>query len=137
VKRLTNHVVLITGASSGIGAVTDLTIADFWRQFELAEAGISVTLVTPGNIATNIRRTDNRGVLHPRLRDPIPAWLQMRPERAARQIVDAFIRRRFECILTRLARVAIATERMAPTLVAEAIKLGRLRGRRVPRKRQS
>jgi len=91
---------------------------------------VSVTLITPGNVATNIRRTDNRGVLHPDAADPIPAWLRMTADRAARQIVNAFTARRSECILTRLARVAIATERVAPGVLAEAIKIGRIKGRR-------
>jgi len=41
-------------------------------RFELGEAGVSVTLVTPGNVTTNIRRTDNHGELHLALKDPIP-----------------------------------------------------------------
>ena len=55
--------------------------------------------------------------------------------KAARQIVDGLTRRKFKCILTRLARVAIATERIARVVVVEAIKVGHLKSRGEPGRR--
>jgi NAD(P)-dependent dehydrogenase (short-subunit alcohol dehydrogenase family) len=46
-------------------------------SLERAADGVSVTLVSPGTIATDIRRVDNRNQLHRHARDPIPARLQM------------------------------------------------------------
>lgn len=101
-------------------------------RFELAVAGVSVTLVSPGNVATNIRRVDNRNVLHPDAEDPLPSWLMMSPEVAARLIVQAVMHRRSEVVLTRLARISLLAERLAPRLVSQAIKVGHLQGHRPP-----
>lgn len=111
-------------------AVTALAEA---LRLELATQGVSVTLVSPGNVATEIRRIDNHDMLHPEVRDPIPSWLQISAERAARTIVQALIHRRRSCVLTRLAKIAVTAERVAPIVVEEAIKLGRINGRREPR----
>jgi len=43
-----------------------------------------VVLLTPGFVASDIRRVDNRGVLHPDAPDPAPAFLVMSAEKAAR-----------------------------------------------------
>jgi short-subunit dehydrogenase len=102
-------------------------------RFEVARHGISVTLISPGNIATEIRRVDNHDVLHPDAKDPIPRWLQISPEQAARAIVRALISRRAECVLTPLAKLVVTTERVAPSLVTGAIKLGHIQGRHEPR----
>jgi short-subunit dehydrogenase len=110
-------------------AVTALAQA---LRLELAPAGVSVTLVSPGNIATNIRRVDNLNRLHRRAKDPIPAWLAMSPDRAARAIVKAILDRRSEIVLTRLAKLAVLTERIAPGVVTTAIKVGHIRGRKEP-----
>jgi NAD(P)-dependent dehydrogenase (short-subunit alcohol dehydrogenase family) len=102
-------------------------------RFELAPRGISVTLVSPGNVATNIRRVDNRNVLHPAARDPIPAWLQISASGAAHHIVRAALRRRPEVVLTRLAKLALLAERVSPALVAFTIRRGHVQSRREPR----
>ena len=44
---------------------------------ELALDGVTVTLISPGFVASNIRRTDNQGVVHADANDPIPARLVM------------------------------------------------------------
>ena len=49
---------------------------------ELRQRGVKVTLISPGFVASNIRRVDNRGRFHPRAKDPVPAWLVMDTEKA-------------------------------------------------------
>jgi short-subunit dehydrogenase len=110
-------------------AVTALAHA---LRLEFARDKVSVTLVSPGNVATEIRRVDNNDVLHPDVPDPIPHWLQTSPDHAARAIVNALIHRRRECVLTPLAKIAVAAERVAPIVVEEAIKLGHIQGRPEP-----
>lgn len=104
-------------------------------RHELAPAGISVTLVTPGTIESEIRRVDNHGTLHADLADPTPRWLAMPAARAAREILDAVARRRPEHTLTRLARLAVLTERHAPRLLDVAVRLGGISGRTEPGRR--
>ena len=68
--------------------------------YELRSRRISVTLVSPGYVESELHRVDNRGVLHPDAPDAVPAWLRMDGARAARQIVAAVARRRSEVVIT-------------------------------------
>ena len=54
---------------------------------ELAPSGVSVTLISPGFIESEIRQVDNRGVHHSHAKDPLPSWLPMPADVAARKIV--------------------------------------------------
>src|SRR6266851_903929 len=51
---------------------------------ELRLSGVTVTLISPGFVASNIRRVDNQGRLQAGEADPIPRWLVMSTEKAAR-----------------------------------------------------
>src|SRR5260370_1163399 len=75
---------------------------------ELRRAGIKLTLISPGFIASNIRRVDNRGTVHPDAADPVPAWIQMPTPQAARQILLAVARGQREQIITLHAQVFVA-----------------------------
>jgi len=76
--------------------------------FELAERGISVTLVAPGYVESEIRHVDNKGHRHDRARDPLPSWLVMKSEVAARQIVRAVQARRSEIVITVHGKIVVA-----------------------------
>lgn len=84
---------------------------------ELAPEGIVVTLISPGFVDSDIRRTDNRGTVHEDVPDPVPAWLRMPVDRAAREIVDAIHRRKRERIVTAHGRLIVWLYRHAPWLV--------------------
>ncbi len=84
--------------------------------YELAEHGVSVTLILPGLVESDIRRTDNLGRVHPGKDDPAPSWLVMSAERAARQIVKGLYRRSPEVIITGHARVMISLSRHFPSV---------------------
>ena len=66
---------------------------------ELAPLGISVTHIAPGFVTSEIRFKDNRGVLHEGARDPVPSWLVVPAEDAAKEIVRAVDRRAKERVL--------------------------------------
>jgi short-subunit dehydrogenase len=84
---------------------------------ELRRAGIKLTLISPGFVASNIRRVDNRGTVHPGTADPIPAWIQMPTAQAARQILRAVARGKREQIVTFHGKVFVAIERFFPWLI--------------------
>lgn len=84
---------------------------------ELAPKGVSVTLISPGFVATDIRHVDNRGQYRKQSKDPIPAWLQMPAEKAARKIVLAAYRRKREAIVTLHGKLFVAVNRIFPGLV--------------------
>lgn len=81
---------------------------------ELASAGVACTLISPGFVDSDIRRVDNRGGLHPEARDPIPAWLRMKTDKAARVMVRGILRGRKEVIVTFHAKVIVFLARHFP-----------------------
>jgi short-subunit dehydrogenase len=84
---------------------------------DLAAEGIAVTLVSPGFVDSDIRRTDNLGQVHALARDPIPAWLRMRTAAAARAIATAIDRRRAEVVVTLHGKLIVLVARHFPRLV--------------------
>jgi short-subunit dehydrogenase len=98
---------------------------------ELASSGVAVTLISPGFVDSDIRRTDNRGVVHPSTRDPVPAWLRLPADRAARKILAAVHKRKREQIVTGHGRVLVLAYRFCPWLIRFAQRSG-VEGRREP-----
>jgi short-subunit dehydrogenase len=84
---------------------------------ELARSGIKVTLISPGFVASNIRRIDNQGSLHSEAKDPIPEWLIMPTPNAARQILRAIARGQREAIITGHGKALVALARFAPWII--------------------
>ena len=89
---------------------------------ELAPDGVAVTLVSPGFVASEIRRVDNTGIFRAESPEPIPAWLIVPVERAARTIVRAVAGRRREIVVTGHGKVAVFLQRHVPWLVAAGIR---------------
>ncbi len=94
---------------------------------ELRRVGVTVTLISPGFVASNIRRVDNQGRLHAAARDPIAPWLVMRTDAAARQILRAVARGRREAIITGHGKALVAVARFMPWALRG---LGRMAARR-------
>jgi short-subunit dehydrogenase len=81
---------------------------------ELRLAGVKVTLISPGFVASDIRRVDNQGQLHAGAKDPVPAWLVMSTEKAVRQMLHAVARGKREAIITGHGKLLVALERFFP-----------------------
>lgn len=90
---------------------------------ELAPRGVAVVHIAPGFIESEIRRIDRTGTFHAEHRDPIPAWLQMPADQAAREIADAIERRVPERVLTRHGRFGVWMSRRAPGVVRAVFQL--------------
>jgi short-subunit dehydrogenase len=84
---------------------------------ELRLSGVKVTLISPGFVASNIRRVDNQGKLHDRAKDPMPGWLVMPTEKAVRQMLRAVARGKREAIITGHGKILVAVERFMPWLL--------------------
>jgi short-subunit dehydrogenase len=84
---------------------------------ELQLSGVKVTLVSPGFVVSNIRRVDNQNRFRSGHKDPIPAWLPMRTETAARQILRAIARGKREAIITGHGKMLVLLERFMPGLI--------------------
>jgi short-subunit dehydrogenase len=99
---------------------------------ELRPRGVAVTLVSPGFVDSEIRQVNNRGELHAEVPDPIPAWLRMPTDKAARQIARAVARRRKEIVVTAHGKAAAFLMRHAPWLIDGVIARFGIRSRREP-----
>lgn len=89
---------------------------------ELVAHGIAVTLLAPGFIDSEIRKVDNSGEYRADWRDPIPPWLSLRTDVAARRMVSAIVARRRQLVLTGHGRLLVAAQRLAPGLMALALR---------------
>lgn len=101
---------------------------------ELASAGVSVTLISPGFVASEIHQVDNRGVHHPETHSAAPAWLVMPTDRAAGLIVRAAARRRREVVVTGHGKLTVALQRFVPGLLAWGIRRFGVQSRTEPRR---
>jgi short-subunit dehydrogenase len=101
---------------------------------ELAATGVKVTLISPGFVASDIRRVDNTGKVHSEAKDPIPAWLVMRTDVAVRQILRAVARRKREAIITGHGKIFVALQRFTPWILrVGATRMAAVRYRPEPR----
>ena len=99
--------------------------------YELADRGVSVTCIQPGFVESDIRRIDNRGVLHKKAKDPVPGWLVVPADKAARSIVRYVYRRKFDAVITVHGKVLVWLARHVPWLMRIAVRMG-TRGKNVP-----
>jgi len=81
---------------------------------ELKLDGVKVTLISPGFVASEIRRVDNQGMLHEGAADPVPDWLVMSTDKAVRKMLRAVARGKREEIITLHGKLFVAIERFAP-----------------------
>jgi short-subunit dehydrogenase len=88
---------------------------------ELSLKRVTVTLISPGFVASDIRRVDNQGTLQAGAPDPIPQWLVVPTEKAARQILRAVALGKRETIITGHGKILVVIERFLPWL-SRAIK---------------
>jgi short-subunit dehydrogenase len=96
---------------------------------ELAPDGITVTLISPGFVATEIGQVDKNGVWHPDRESRAPAWLRMRADHAARDIVAAIAAGRREAVITAHGKLGVFFYRHFPWLVQAFIRAAARRRR--------
>jgi short-subunit dehydrogenase len=142
-KRTRGRLVIIGSVSGHLGvpgssayAMSKFAVRGLAQSLghELAPHGVTVTLISPGFVESEIRQVDNRGVWHAEPpRRPWPAFLVMATPVAARQIVRAVARRRRETVITGFGRVAVFLQRHAPWLIEAGIRRFGVKGRREPR----
>ena len=87
---------------------------------ELRPAGVKVTLISPGFVASEIRQIDNQGILHEHAKDPIPARMVVPTPKAVREILRAVAKGKREQIVTGHGKVIVAIQRYAPWLLRAA-----------------
>jgi short-subunit dehydrogenase len=92
---------------------------------ELRSVGVGCTLISPGFVDSDIRRVDNQGGFHAGASDPIPAWLRMRTDKAARVMVSGILGGKKEVIVTFHAKVIVFLARHFPRFTRWVLLRGR------------
>jgi short-subunit dehydrogenase len=95
---------------------------------EVARTGAAVTLISPGFVASNIRKVDNLDRFHAGAPEPMPAWIVVDTETACRQILRAVAARRAEAVITGHGKLLVAIERFAPWILRAAARRMAARG---------
>jgi short-subunit dehydrogenase len=99
---------------------------------DLRSYGVSCTLISPGFVDSDIRRVDNRGGYHEEAKDPIPPWLRLRTDKAARAMARGILRGKREVIITVHGRVIIFLARHFPRFTRWALLRGGQKARPEP-----
>ncbi len=89
---------------------------------ELHSSGVSVTLISPGFVESEIRSIDNQGILKEDRTDKVPSWLRMPTAQAAREIAEVVARREREAVITTHGKVAVFLQRHAPGMLSAAMR---------------
>lgn len=89
---------------------------------ELAPSGVSVVLISPGFVRSEIRQLNSKGEVDLSLVDPVPQWIQMDTAKAARSMVRAIYRRQREAVVTLHGKLLVSVQRHLPSLVAGIFK---------------
>jgi len=92
--------------------------------YELKPHGVSVVLIAPGFVDSEIRQVDNKGRFQSDERDPIPSWLRMPTDKAARKIVAAVGKKRNEEVITVHGKVVVFIKRHFPWVVSLLMQMG-------------
>ncbi|MEW6368492.1 MAG: SDR family oxidoreductase [Acidobacteriota bacterium] len=98
---------------------------------ELASDGVAVVLISPGYVTSEIRQVDNLGRFHAEAPDPVPRWLAMHADVAAKKIARGIARKRREVVVTLHGKLAVFLARHAFWLLA-ALSRSRRRPRHEP-----
>lgn len=99
---------------------------------EFRPMGVTVTLVSPGFVESEIRKVDNQGELHTQSKDPIPAWIRVPASKAAREILTAAAKGKTERVITGHGKFIVLLNRFAPWVI-ELIKRRGLKARPEPK----
>lgn len=99
---------------------------------ELKAEDVSVVLISPGFVESEIRRVDNKGVLRDVAADPVSPFLQMPSKTAARIIARAIRKGKREEIVTVHGKVAVFLSRHCPWIFRLFTSYG-MRSRREPK----
>ena len=131
IGSVSGHLATPGGSPYAMSKFAIRALAEALRH-ELRADGVSVTLLSPGFVESEIRLVDNQGRLKTADRDRVPAWLRMPADTAARKIVTAIAHRRREVVITAHGKAVVFVARHLPGLMSALVSLSRYRGRAEP-----
>lgn len=89
---------------------------------ELHGHGVSVTMLSPGFVASEIRKVDNAGTYKESRKDIAPDWLVMRTDVAVRKMLRAIAKRKRERIITFHGWLIVRLTRWIPGVLHWLVK---------------
>lgn len=98
-------------------------------SMECRGTGVSVIMIHPGFVASEIAQVDNQGRFDPNRRDPRPARLMWPTDRAAEVMVNAIYRRKREYVFTSHGKVGAFLGQHLPSVAYLAMSRARTRAR--------
>ena len=107
------HLVYPRGSAYAMSKFAIRALAETLRA-EWAGFGVSVTLISPGFVESEIRYLDNQGQPKEGAKDPIPAWLVVPRHVAAKHIVRAVEGRAAERVITGHGKIIVFLSRHFP-----------------------
>jgi short-subunit dehydrogenase len=99
-------------------------------RYEWRSRGVTVTLLAPGFVDSEIRQVSNEGKHNPDAPETIPRWLRVRADTAAKQMVTAVVRGRREAVITGHGKIAVFLARHFPRTLDFLIRVFAIKGRR-------
>ena len=93
-------------------------------KHEVKRFGVSFVLLSPGFVVSDIRLTNNQGQLQPQAREPLPRYLLLPTDKAARQMATAILKRKPDTIFTWGGKFGVFFQRHFPGLVNFALSRG-------------
>lgn len=90
-------------------------------RLELAPYDVSVTLISPGFVASEFRQVDNMGKVDETRKETAPKALLMGASQAAQQIARAIKNRKHEAIITAHGKIAVFLRNNFPEFVSAVL----------------
>ena len=126
IGSVNGHVALAANSAYAMSKFAVRALAQsLWVEW--LKRGISVTLIEPGFVDSEIRKVNNKGVYREHAKDPVPSWLIMPAPKAAKQISRAIFKRKRQAVITGHGKLIVWLARHCPWLIYLALK--RVRGR--------
>lgn len=91
-------------------------------HWEMKSKNVSVTLICPGFVRSEIRMVDNQGSFKSTAKESVPDWLMMEADVAARKTFRAIEAGRRELVFTGHGKIAVWIERHCPWVFAPVLK---------------
>ncbi len=98
-------------------------------SLELGESGVSVTHLAPGFVESEIRRVANDGKLRDFTPDPLPSWLPVKADKAARQMVNSLYSRKREAVITGHGKAVVWINRHFPEVAHSLLRATGIKAR--------
>lgn len=123
IGSVSGHISIPTTSAYSMSKFSVRALAESIRD-ELRPKGVTVTLISPGFVESEIRKVDNQGQFKSTAKDPVPAWLVVSRKKAAREILKAIACGKRERVVTGHGKVLVYLYRFFPFIFHFLTRMG-------------